>query len=50
MKEDIRLTVYFNNHEQKEKIQNLIRNVKIKNNLKKTGDALEFICNLLEEP
>ena len=44
MTEDIRITTYCNTHEQKEKIQFLIRNIKLKYGFKKTGDALEFIC------
>lgn len=45
MTEDIRVTIYCSTKEQKEKIQNLIRNTKYKNNFKKTGDALEYIID-----
>ena len=45
MTEDIRIITYCNSHEQKEKIQFLIRNIKQKHGFKKTGDALEFICD-----
>ena len=45
MTEDIRITTYCNTQEQKEKIQFLIRNVKHKYGFKKTGDALEYVCD-----
>ena len=50
MTEDIRITTYCNSYEQKEKIQFLIRNVKHKYGFKKTGDALEFICEKYVNP
>ena len=50
MTEDIRITTYCKTIEQKEKIQFLIRNVKEKYQFKKTGDALEFICEKYINP
>ena len=50
MTEDIRITTYCNSHEQKEKIQFLIRNIKEKYQFKETGDALEFICEKYVNP
>ena len=50
MTEDIRITTYCNTHEQKEKIQFLIHNIKLKYGFKKTGDALEFICEKYINP
>lgn len=50
MTEDIRITTYCSTIEQKEKIQFLIRNIKEKYQFKKTGDALEFICEKYVNP
>lgn len=42
---DIRITIYCNSEEQKEKIISKIKNVQAKNNYKKMGAAVEKICD-----
>jgi len=44
-KEQHRITLYFDNKPQKEKVINAFKNIQYKNNFKKIGDAAEFVVD-----